>query len=85
VLRNQTPGFDQPSSRDDKLANWLNPTVNNLYAFFATLEEGVVRLREAQHDSFVARLSLQVFPLGKVVFAGIGVLLVCLGSSWGYF
>jgi hypothetical protein len=82
VLRNQIPTFDQPSNKDDKLTKWLNPTVNVLYVFSATLGEGVglVRLKEAQHGSFRGPFQLiiisQAFSPGKAIFAGIGVLLL---------
>ncbi|KAH9031830.1 hypothetical protein EDB84DRAFT_1578716 [Lactarius hengduanensis] len=33
--------FDQSQSADEKLTKWLDPTVNVLYAFSATLGEGV--------------------------------------------
>ncbi|KAI9433551.1 hypothetical protein H4582DRAFT_987135, partial [Lactarius indigo] len=49
------------SRRDDeRLTKWLNPTVNVLYAFSATLGEGVGL----------------VFSPARVIFAGIGVLLL---------
>ena len=82
VLRNQIPTFDQPSNKDDKLTKWLNPIVNVLYVFSATLGEGVglVRLREAQCGSFRGPFQLiiisQAFSPGKAIFAGIGVLLL---------
>jgi len=45
VLREQIPPFarfrSQPQSGDDGLSKWLVPTVNVLYAFSATLGEGV--------------------------------------------
>jgi len=33
--------FDQSRSSDERLSSWLNPTVNVLFAFSATLGEGV--------------------------------------------
>ncbi|KAI9436852.1 hypothetical protein H4582DRAFT_363097 [Lactarius indigo] len=57
----QTAQFDPSgTSSDDKLKKWLVPTVNVLCAFSGTLSEGV---------------SL-VFPPAKLVFAGVGVLLL---------
>jgi hypothetical protein len=63
VLRNQVPVFDQPSNRDDKFTKWLNPTVNVLYVFSATLGEGVglVRLIEDQRDSFKGTFELIIY------------------------
>ncbi|KAI9432211.1 hypothetical protein H4582DRAFT_1821433, partial [Lactarius indigo] len=41
VLRAQVEEFDQSRRDDERLTKWLNPTVNVLYAFSATLGEGV--------------------------------------------
>ena len=41
VLRAQVQEFDQSRRNDERLTKWLNPTVNVLYAFSATLGEGV--------------------------------------------
>jgi len=60
LLEELVQRFDQGRSINDRLRSWLNPTVNVLYAFSATLGEGV---------------SL-VFSPAKVIFAGIGVLLL---------
>ncbi|KAH9055878.1 hypothetical protein EDB83DRAFT_2225192, partial [Lactarius deliciosus] len=59
VLRAQVQAFDQSQIADEKLTKWLDPTVNVLYAFSATLGEG-------------AGLT---FPPAKAIFTGIGVLL----------
>ncbi|KAH9053698.1 hypothetical protein EDB87DRAFT_202630 [Lactarius vividus] len=60
VLKAQVEEFDQSRKDDERLTSWLNPTVNVLYAFSATLGEGVGL----------------VFSPAKVIFAGIGVLLL---------
>ncbi|KAH9165412.1 hypothetical protein EDB89DRAFT_2076826 [Lactarius sanguifluus] len=60
VLQAQVQEFDQSRRDDERLTKWLNPTVNVLYAFSATLGEGVGL----------------VFSPAKVIFAGIGVLLL---------
>ncbi|KAI9434678.1 hypothetical protein H4582DRAFT_2100870 [Lactarius indigo] len=60
ILRAQVEEFDQSRKDDERLTKWLNPTVNVLYAFSATLGEGVGL----------------VFSPAKVIFAGIGVLLL---------
>ncbi|KAH9037518.1 hypothetical protein EDB85DRAFT_609966 [Lactarius pseudohatsudake] len=60
VLAAQVDEFDQSRRDDERLTKWLNPTVNILYAFSATLGEGVGL----------------VFSPAKVIFAGIGVLLL---------
>ena len=41
VLRDQTPNFNQPQNGDDRLTKWVAPTVNVLYAFSATIGQGV--------------------------------------------
>jgi len=37
VLRQQIPAIDQSRSSNDRLTNWLNPTVNVLCAFSTTI------------------------------------------------
>ncbi|KAI9441064.1 hypothetical protein BJY52DRAFT_511493 [Lactarius psammicola] len=59
VLRAQVQAFDQSRSADEKLTKWLDPTVNVLYAFSATIGSGVAL----------------IFPPSNAIFAGIGVLL----------
>src|SRR5882757_9269382 len=41
VLRDRIPAFDQSQNRDDGLTRWVNPTVNVLYTFSATVGQGV--------------------------------------------
>ncbi|KAH9071619.1 hypothetical protein EDB83DRAFT_260546 [Lactarius deliciosus] len=60
LLQEKAREFDQARSGDERLTKWLNPTVNVLYAFSATLGEGVGL----------------VFSPAKVVFAGICVFLM---------
>ncbi|KAI9437315.1 hypothetical protein H4582DRAFT_2058307 [Lactarius indigo] len=60
VLQDQVQEFEQSRSADERLTRWLDPTVNVLYAFSATLGEGVGL----------------VFSPAKVIFAGAGVLLL---------
>jgi len=47
ILQQQVQDLDQSRNTDDRWTKWLDPTVNVLYAFSATLGEGVglVRLR----------------------------------------
>ncbi|KAH9061902.1 hypothetical protein EDB87DRAFT_1830701 [Lactarius vividus] len=59
MLKTQVQAFDQSRIEDEKLTKWLDPTVNVLYAFSATLGEGIGL----------------TFPPAKAIFAGIGVLL----------
>ncbi|KAI9445643.1 hypothetical protein BJY52DRAFT_1420739 [Lactarius psammicola] len=64
VLQAQVQAFHQSQSADEKLTKWLDPTVNVLYAFSATLGEGVGLVNCETHS-----------PPAKAIFAGIGVLL----------
>ena len=41
VLRDQIPAFSQSQNGDDGLTKWVAPTVNVLYAFSATLGQGI--------------------------------------------
>ena len=41
VLREQIPAFNQSQNADDRLTKWVSPTVNVLYAFSATVGQGV--------------------------------------------
>ncbi|KAH9009821.1 hypothetical protein EDB84DRAFT_1570969 [Lactarius hengduanensis] len=60
VLQDKVKELDQSRSADERLSRWLNPTIDVLYAFSATLGEGVGL----------------VFSPAKVIFAGAGVLLL---------
>ncbi|KAH9165534.1 hypothetical protein EDB89DRAFT_1911320 [Lactarius sanguifluus] len=60
VLRDRVNEFDQSRSHDERLSSWLNPTINVLYAFTATLGEGVGL----------------IFSPARVISAGVGVLLL---------
>ncbi|KAN0130191.1 hypothetical protein V8E53_011948 [Lactarius tabidus] len=59
VLQDKVEEFDQSRSADERLSQWLNPTINVLYSFSATLGAGVGL----------------VFSPAAVIFSGIGVLL----------
>jgi hypothetical protein len=41
VLQDLIQQFDRRRSSDQRLSNWLNPTINVLYAFSSTLGQGV--------------------------------------------
>jgi hypothetical protein len=45
VLREQIPTFNQSHSGDDRLTKWVEPTVNVVYAFSATVGQGVGLVR----------------------------------------
>jgi hypothetical protein len=82
VLQQQVQGLDQSQSRDERWTKWLNPTVNVLFAFSATLGSGVglVCSRAYTYLKFASLyLFWQLFSPASVIFAGIGVLLsVCI-------
>ncbi|KAF8266712.1 hypothetical protein EI94DRAFT_1701550 [Lactarius quietus] len=59
ILRSQVQTFDQSQNADEKWTKWLDPTVNILFAFSATLANG----------------GGVVFPPANAIFTGIGVLL----------
>ena len=41
ILQEQVHQFEQSRSGDERLRRWLNPTINVLYAFSATLGQGI--------------------------------------------
>ena len=41
VLQDKVKEFDESRSADERLSRWLSPTINVLYAFSATLGQGV--------------------------------------------
>ena len=81
VLRGQVDDIDQARRRDERLTKWLNPTINVLLAFSATVGEGVSLVRPEAIFSWDYHLTanIQVFSPATVIFAGAGVLLqVCI-------
>jgi ribosomal protein S8 len=60
VLHDKVHDFDQSRSDNERLSSWLNPTINVLYAFSATLGGGVGL----------------VFSPANIISAGVGVLLL---------
>jgi hypothetical protein len=77
ILQGLVQQFDQHRSTDQRLTSWLNPTVSVLYAFSATLGEGIGLVNPDGYFSRVSALIVlyQVFSPANVIFAGIGVLL----------
>ncbi|KAN0133861.1 hypothetical protein V8E53_008293 [Lactarius tabidus] len=59
ILQDQIDQFRRSHRGDERLQKWLNPTINVLYAFSATLGQGVG----------------MIFSPAQVVFAATGVLL----------
>jgi hypothetical protein len=41
VLQDKVKEFDESRSAEERLSRWLNPTINDLFAFSATLGQGV--------------------------------------------
>ena len=79
VLRRQIPTPDKSQSGDETFVKCLIPTVNVLYTLSDTLGEGVGLVSSTM--SFLLRTRAltpfsQVFSPAKVIFAGIGVLLL---------
>jgi hypothetical protein len=62
ILYQQIPGFDQSHGTDDKLTNWLNPTVNVLYTFSGVIGGGVslVSPTELCDESFGSRYLIDI-------------------------
>jgi hypothetical protein len=78
VLQDLIQKFDQRRSSDERLTNWLNPTVNVLYAFSDYIGQGVGLV--SLHLAIFLRITdpiviCQVFSPANVVFSGIGILL----------
>jgi len=79
VLRRQIPTPDKSQSGDQTFVKCLIPTVNVLYTLSDTLGEGFGLVSSTM--SFLLRTRAltsfsQVFSPAKVIFAGIGVLLL---------
>ncbi|KAI9436578.1 hypothetical protein H4582DRAFT_399587 [Lactarius indigo] len=77
VLQDEVKEFDQSRSADERLLRWLNPTINVLYTFSATLGEGVGLVSPSSLTTPTPLIpDFQVFSPAKVIFAGVGVLLL---------
>jgi len=79
VLRRQIPTPYQSQNGDEKFSKYLVPTVNVLYTLSDALGEGVglviITMSSLLRICTLTSFS-QVFSPAKVVFAGIGVLLL---------
>jgi hypothetical protein len=78
VLREQISAFNQSQNADDRLTKWISPTVNVLYAFSATIGQGVGLVCTGIFvvETFRINIYFQAFPPANAIFAGIGVLLL---------
>jgi len=79
VLRRQVPTLDQSTNSDRRIAKSLIPIINVLYAFSATLGEGVglviITILSLWRFCTLTTVS-KVFSPAKIIFSGIGVLLL---------
>ena len=77
VLQGKVDELDQSRSADERLSQWLNPTINVLYSFSATIGAGVGLVSAVKLTclSYQQLPISQVFSPASVIFSGIGVLL----------
>ena len=79
VLRRQMATPDRPQNADETFAKYLLPTVNVLYTLSDTLGEGIclviITILSLRSNCALTYFP-QVFSPAKVIFAGIGVLLL---------
>ena len=79
LLRRQMPTPDPSQSSDETFATCLVPTVNVLYTLSDTLGEGVglvITTMSSLLRSCALTSFSQVFSPAKIIFAGVGVLLL---------
>jgi hypothetical protein len=80
ILQEQAQGLDQSQCGDERWSKWLDPTVNVLFAFSATIGGVSLVFRRACYPSEISVLTFirQAFSPASVIFTGVGVLLsVC--------
>ena len=77
ILQEKVNEFDQPRSADERLSKWLNPTINVLYSFSATLGAGVGLVSALESSSL-----LLVTDFAGIL-ARIGHILWCWSTSLG--
>ncbi|SRR6266852_4343118 len=67
ALREQTPESNQSQNGDDGLTNWVNPTVNVLYSFSATVGGvfGLVNIGIFPYDIVQSNIFLSGIPTSK--------------------
>lgn len=72
VLREQIPTFGHSQSDDCGLTKWVTPTVNVLYAFSATVGDGVglVNIKMFPHDFFYSNTCFSGISSGKCNLCG---------------
>ena len=75
VLQSKVNELDQLRSANSRLSQWLNPTINVLHSFSATLGLGVGLVSTVYPSDSPPQPTSQVFSPSVVIFSGIGVLL----------
>ena len=78
VLQDLIQKFEHSRRSDERLTNWLNPTVNVLYAFSGFIGQGVGLVSLYSVYLFIISDPIvihQVFSPANIVFSGIGILL----------
>ena len=79
VLRRQVPSLDRSKDSDERIAKCLVPIINVVYTFSATLGEGVglviITILSLRRFCTLTAAS-KVFSPAKIIFSGIGVLLL---------
>ncbi|KAF8270957.1 hypothetical protein EI94DRAFT_1698457 [Lactarius quietus] len=65
ILQDQIDGSNQSRSSDERMSNWLDPTISVLHAFSTTLGEGVC----------------SGFTPANAIYAGIGILLLAAAKD----
>ena len=73
MLHDKANELDESRSHSERLSRWLGPTINVLYAFSATLGQGVELVSLNWLTVAVSSFS-QVFSPANIISAGIGVL-----------
>ena len=73
VLRDKANELDESRSHNERLSSWLGPTINVLYAFSATLGQGVGLVSLNWLTVAVSSFS-KIFSPANIISAGIGVL-----------
>ena len=77
VLQEKVKEFNESRGANERLSQWLDPTINVLYSFSATIGAGVGLVSTVKLTCLPPPLSpsSQVFSPASVIFSGIGVLL----------
>ena len=78
ILHQKVQGLNQSMNSDDRWTKWLDPTVNVLYMLSDPRRGCQPSKFQNMNLSEICSLMLtrQVFSPGKVIFAGVGVLLL---------